>query len=94
MQFNYGPAVAEQEERCCRRGGIRCWRHFVTSVEMHNFEDSYEKTSVKDFLIKKSQDKLMSILFAFNELRRRRRRTEWFSSGGILIFQNAILYTY
>ncbi|KAH7532931.1 hypothetical protein FEM48_Zijuj04G0075100 [Ziziphus jujuba var. spinosa] len=52
MRFHYKRAVKEENSSCCAFYPIKCWRHFFLEVEMDNFDDSYERSSVQNFLIK------------------------------------------
>lgn len=51
MQFHYNPSVKVEDELCCRKDFVQCWKHFVSDVEMENFKDGHEKSSVLNFLI-------------------------------------------
>ncbi|KAF3443840.1 hypothetical protein FNV43_RR13530 [Rhamnella rubrinervis] len=51
LRFHYNTSVKVEDEFCCKKGFIQCWRHSVTDVEMENFKDGHEKSSVLNFLI-------------------------------------------
>ena len=62
VQFHYKPAVTEEAEadnedvlsyEWCP---IKCWwRHYLTKVEMENFEDLDERYCVQKFLIQNAK---------------------------------------
>ena len=51
VQFHY-----EADEFCCEWCPIKdWWRHYLTTVEMDNFEDLDERNSVQNFFIQNAK---------------------------------------
>ncbi|KAH7532821.1 hypothetical protein FEM48_Zijuj04G0063100 [Ziziphus jujuba var. spinosa] len=48
-------AVKEENVSCCASPHIKCWRHFFVEVEMDNFDDSYERSSLQHLLVQNAK---------------------------------------